>query len=172
MNIIEEPTLVRSNEGTSVNLAGVDMQFPVMSHHTDSTVAVAEWTIPPGLLGAPPHKHDNEDEIFYVLSGEVTVLQGDEITVAGEGSYVILRRGVFHTFWNAGDVPTRLQVILSPGFLEGYFQEVSRLIRPDAPPDMEAIGRIADDYGLHFDFAALPQLLAEHDLWTPVTPPR
>ena len=42
-------------------------------------MAVVEHTLAPGTLGAPLHRHANEDEISYVLEGELTAKQGEEV---------------------------------------------------------------------------------------------
>ncbi|WP_144505642.1 quercetin 2,3-dioxygenase [Bacillus mycoides] len=48
--------------------------------------------------GPPTHIHENEDESFYVLDGEMTVFVGDKTLSAKTGDYVFLPRGIPHTF--------------------------------------------------------------------------
>ncbi|MCB9064437.1 MAG: cupin domain-containing protein [Chitinophagales bacterium] len=42
------------------------------------------------------HKHDDEDELFYVLSGKLVIELRDKNMVIEEGEYVIIPRGVEH----------------------------------------------------------------------------
>lgn len=171
MNNADTPIIVQAHEGRRVNLAGVEMQYKIHANQTDSAVAVGEWTVPPGVLGAPPHKHDAEDEFFYVLEGELSVMQDDQVMIARQGETVILPRGRFHTFWNAGTAPVRALVVLAPGQLEAYFYSVSSFVRPDAPPDLAQVAEIAKQYGLTFDFERMPHIIQTYGLQNSVAPP-
>ncbi|MFO7968201.1 MAG: cupin domain-containing protein [Archaeoglobaceae archaeon] len=42
------------------------------------------------------HKHHEEDELFYVLSGELTIRTVDEDITLSEGEMVVIPRGVEH----------------------------------------------------------------------------
>jgi mannose-6-phosphate isomerase-like protein (cupin superfamily) len=42
------------------------------------------------------HKHDTEDELFFVVKGEITVRLRDGDVRLGEGEFVIIPRGVEH----------------------------------------------------------------------------
>ena len=67
---------------------------------------------------APPvHLHHNEDEAFYILEGEVTVLVGDERIDLGAGDYCFAPRGVPHA-WIVRSERARMLVTLSPAGLE------------------------------------------------------
>lgn len=134
----------------------------VLSESTAGAAAVIEHALPPGAIAAPLHRHTREDEISYVLEGEITVQQGDTITTAGHGAYVVKARGIFHTFWNAGSTPARLIEIVAPGGFERYFAELERLIPPDGPPDTDEIAALAGRYGLEFDMNSLTDLVERH----------
>ena len=42
------------------------------------------------------HKHDTEDEMFFVVKGEITIRLRDGDVRLGEGEFVIIPRGVEH----------------------------------------------------------------------------
>jgi len=42
------------------------------------------------------HKHDNEDELFLVLAGELTIEYEDHEVVLGEGDCHVVPKGVMH----------------------------------------------------------------------------
>ena len=42
------------------------------------------------------HKHDEEDEMFFVVKGEITIRLRDGDVRLGEGEFVIIPRGVEH----------------------------------------------------------------------------
>ena len=50
------------------------------------------------------HVHDDEDDSFFILQGELTFLFGDESQTAGPGTFVFVPPGVRHGFRNDSDV--------------------------------------------------------------------
>jgi quercetin dioxygenase-like cupin family protein len=63
----------------------------------DGSLSVVEFAAARGF-GPPLHRHDDEDELFIVLSGELAFHAGDDVTLAGEGSIAHLPHGIPHTF--------------------------------------------------------------------------
>lgn len=151
-------TYVEPGTGETLHIGNFGVIYKVLSETTTGSVAVIEHTLLPKKLGAAPHKHQYEDEISYILEGQIAVMQGDEVTVAVPGSYVVKPRGIFHTFWNPGTETARLLEIIAPGGFEKYFKELAPLIPVNAPPDIEAILALAQRYGLEFDLSRLPEI--------------
>lgn len=164
MTQVEANLIVKEQEGDRVQMGDVEMRFKARYGSTPSQAAVHEWTLRPRRLAAPPHRHEREDEFLYVIEGQVTVEQDGERSSAGPGTLVVLPRGRFHTFWNEGDRPARLLVVIAPGQLEGYFEEASAMIGTDKAPDMEGLAGLAGRYGLTLQFERLPELMQEHGL--------
>jgi uncharacterized cupin superfamily protein len=98
------------------------------------------------VLGAhrliPPHAHRSEDEISYVLEGEVGFRVGDQTTLATPGTVVYKPRGVSHTFWNASDRGVRLLEIIVPAGMEASFR---------VTPDPGDAGAPARESNVHSD---------------------
>jgi len=44
----------------------------------------------------PWHTHDNEDELFWVLEGELDILERDETATLHAGEFCIVSRGIEH----------------------------------------------------------------------------
>jgi mannose-6-phosphate isomerase-like protein (cupin superfamily) len=60
------------------------------------------------------HVHDQEDDAFYILAGEMTfTLAGDQV-VAGPGTFVLVPPGVEHGFRNDGAVEVRMLNVHAP----------------------------------------------------------
>ena len=65
------------------------------------------------------HTHQEEDDAFYIVEGEMTFLFGDEAAPAPPGTFVLVPPGVEHGFRNEGTQPVRMLNIHAPaGFDE------------------------------------------------------
>lgn len=121
---------------------------------TDGRLTVVEFEIPSGW-SVPPHRHREEDELFYVLDGEVTFwCDGGEATFT-RGGMAWLPRMKPHTFTVTGSTPARLfNFHTGPLFgqlLNEIGQPAAELRLPDAPseePDPQAIARVFDRAGI------------------------
>jgi mannose-6-phosphate isomerase-like protein (cupin superfamily) len=60
------------------------------------------------------HVHDEEDDAFYILEGELTFIFGGEEASAPPGTFVLVPPGVEHGFRNGGAVPVRMLNIHAP----------------------------------------------------------
>jgi len=115
------------------------------------TPAVIELTVPPG--GSPPrHVHEQLDDSFLLLDGEVVVRCGDETIVARPGAYVVLPHGVEHTFRVTSRVPARLLLIHADDSFLQFIEEIGtptddlRLPTP-SPVDPDAVARASAAHG-------------------------
>jgi len=127
------PMLVAPGEGTTVMLFGVRFSYKVVSADSGGNLAVLEVEIPAKTL-VKPHNHSREDEFSLVLSGTVGARIGDRVLEAGPGAYLIKPRGTPHAMWNAASVPAKVAEILSPGGLEGYFEELAPILAQHRTP--------------------------------------
>lgn len=60
------------------------------------------------------HVHDEEDDSFYILEGEMTfVIEGEDVA-APPGTFVLIPPGVEHAFRNDGDISVRMLNIHAP----------------------------------------------------------
>jgi mannose-6-phosphate isomerase-like protein (cupin superfamily) len=65
--------------------------------------------------GADPHVHGDQDQIFFVVSGTLTVTDGDGNTVRLTGDQALfIAAGVSHATVNDGDQIARYLVITFP----------------------------------------------------------
>ena len=121
----------------SIFFRALGTTYKVLSKSVGGSAAIVEHTLEPRSLGAPMHKHTYEDEISYVVEGELSAIQNGEVQTAGPGQYIVKPRGVFHTFWNAGDKRIRFVEIITPGKFESYFAEMAPLLSADQPPQQK-----------------------------------
>ena len=90
-------------------------------------------------FAAPLHSHQNEDEFFLVLSGEVRLQHGDEIVEGVPGSFLYTPKGIGHSFHVDSD-DARVLLFFGPAGVEGFFREVATPARSfSLPPDDEPV---------------------------------
>jgi quercetin dioxygenase-like cupin family protein len=112
-------------------------------------VFLGEHVIPPGYV-VPLHVHTAEDELFYGLEGELTLLapDGEHRLLPGETAH--LPAGSRHGFRNNTEATVRILVVARPG-LQGVemFRHLDRAGRAASadltPPEIIAI---CDQYGV------------------------
>ncbi len=156
--------VVLPNDGKSVRLGGVGVVFKLSGADTGGSFALVEHPMEPGTLGAPPHRHQHEDEYSYVLEGEVTVLVGDRVTEARPGTLIAKPRGVMHTFWNASNEPARVLEIIAPAGFEQYFAELGELVAAGVTADDPRRMGLARKYHIEYDRSRIAQLMSTYHL--------
>lgn len=76
---------------------------------------LVQWTAEVGSHWiAPLHVHREDDEAWYVLRGTLGFRLGDEEFDATAGSAVLARKGIPHTYRNAGDVEAEYLLLMPP----------------------------------------------------------
>jgi mannose-6-phosphate isomerase-like protein (cupin superfamily) len=101
-------------EGKQLDVAGLN-QITVLIDRSEtelSEVALNSWW--PGLDG-PPHKHEQKEQIFFIVSGQGSVKIGDEVFPAKPGDLFYVPANVIHQTINRGETP--LDYILFNAFL-------------------------------------------------------
>lgn len=153
----DAPRLLRQGEGDVLGspLACTD-RFMIEGNDAGGRFALVEHTIAPGALAAPVHIHSNEDEFTYVLSGTFAAVLGEREIEAAPGDLVFKPRGQWHTFWNPGEIPTRVLEIISPAGLEEFFRLVDA---PEAEQEAEKIAELAGRIGCDVDQQATAALV-------------
>lgn len=127
-------------------------------------ISIVEHTFDPGIL-IPPHRHTHEDEISYVISGEIGFRSDGREVSLGAGGYIVKPRGELHSMWNAGTEPARMIEIITPAGFEKYFIELAeRTAAAGRRPDPSVTAPIAERFGLTFDFTEVPDIVARHGL--------
>jgi len=156
------PRVLAAGDGRIVaSIGSVSNRFMIDGGEAGGRFALVQHLFEPSALAAPMHRHHDEDEYTYVLSGRIgAVLGGDEV-VAGPGDLIFKPRGQWHTFWNAGDEPAAVLEIISPAGLEELFRSFEH---STAPPDPQALAARAAQYGCDLDFDATFPIVERHGL--------
>jgi mannose-6-phosphate isomerase-like protein (cupin superfamily) len=104
---------------------GGTVRLKVEGVHSNGQMVLYEFTMPSRTAGPPMHIHEQWDEAFYVLDGEVSFDIASEVHLVPAGGCVFVAGRTPHTFWNASNRPATNLVVLTPSGLESYFDEVS-----------------------------------------------
>ncbi|MBX2967614.1 MAG: cupin domain-containing protein [Cyclobacteriaceae bacterium] len=108
--------------------------------------------------GSPPwHVHQNEDESFYVIEGELTISVGDKTYKAKKGDYILAPKNIPHTYTVDGSGFARVLLMCSPAGFEEAVRAMSEPATSLVPPnpegaeiDFEIISEVANKYGVKF----------------------
>ena len=142
-----DPKIVKSQEGYKLNVIGDNQTIKLTGKDTNGQFTLIEQNNDPGV-GIPPHVHEDEDEVFQVLSGEVEMIIGDKTTTLLAGDLIFCPRGIPHSWRVVGEVKARAMLSIFPAGLEAMFEELAQL--PPGPPDLEKVGEICGKYNLRF----------------------
>jgi quercetin dioxygenase-like cupin family protein len=109
------------------------------------------------LFGTPPHIHTREDEVYYVLDGQVNFQLGSptgpQNIAATPGTFAFLPKGRPHAWQNTGTTLANILVFPFPAGFEGFIIDQNQPVIdrsapiPASPPTPE-IFDIAQEYGL------------------------
>ena len=142
------PIVVGPGEGESVdNPAGGGLIYKARSQQTGGALTAWESTAAPGQ-GPPVHVHVHEDEIMYVLEGQVRFRVGEAEHMASAGSFVFIPRGLPHAWQSADDDHARILFMFTPGSpgMERFFERAAEL--PDKTRLAAAFDEFASDAGM------------------------
>jgi quercetin dioxygenase-like cupin family protein len=137
--------------GPALNVLGVPHIYKAMANDTGHQFSVWESIVPPGA-GTPAHTHTREDEVFYVLGGEVQFeVEGaaDPLRL-GAGGFLFAPRNRRHAYRNTGTVAAHLLVFAIPGTgLDRMFAAFDAAGKRTAHmPALDTIAAIAEQYGV------------------------
>lgn len=90
----------------------------------------------------PNHTHTREDEIWYVLEGELTFRINDQLITAGPGSTVFGPRNTMHAY-RISKAPVRYLLMLTPAGIDRLFLEVDSIGKKFPRGSSEFIKRVA-----------------------------
>ena len=137
----------------SVCLSGID---------TGGAYCLLEVSLAPGI-GVPRHTHTREDEVYFVLAGELEVTVGENIFVLRSGDTLLAPRDMPHQLRNSGNTTNQYLLVFSPSGFEEFIMATA-LPAPDnavAPTEpqlqvgdpsavVQNVHKLAADFGILF----------------------
>ena len=115
---------------------------------TGRQFSLTEMLYPAGAV-VPQHVHHREDELFYVLEGEITIQVCEHSYVGGAGATILAPRDVPHGFTVTSSQPVRYLILYTPAGFEGFIMQSSQPALqatlpppPQSPPTQEQIEQL------------------------------
>lgn len=131
----------------SVCLSGVD---------TGGAYCLLEVCLAPKMR-VPRHTHTREDEVYFVLAGELEVTVGEQTFVLRPGDTLLAPRDIPHELRNSGNATNHYLLVFSPSGFEEFIMATAvpapdGAVAPTAPPAVavENVLKLATDYGILF----------------------
>ena len=123
---------------------------------TGGAYCLLEVGLAPGMM-VPRHTHTREDEAYYVLSGELEVVVGDEVFILRAGDTLMAPRDIPHRLRNSGNAENHYLIMFSPSGFEGFLKATAvpapdNAVAPTKPPAVAVrnVQELATDYGILF----------------------
>ena len=141
-----------SGQGRALWHLGALLTFKALGEETGGQYWALEG-LADSNMAVPLHSHSHEDEIWYVLDGEIVFTVGDTKLAAGPGTFAYIPRNTPHTFQVVSGT-ARWFGIGTPAGLDRWFFETGEPAQaltlpppPDGPPNVEAIVASLRVYG-------------------------
>lgn len=95
-------------------------------------------SVDPRGSATPLHLHRNEEESFFVIEGELSLLVDGEWTELAAGDYALVPRGVPHAYVVRSEL-ARMLVTFSPAGFEQAFLDLGVAVADSPEPPVETV---------------------------------
>ena len=131
----------------SVCLSGTD---------TGGAYCLLEVSLAPGMA-VPRHTHTREDEVYFILAGELEVTLAERTFVLRPGDTLLAPRDIPHKLRNSGNSTNHYLLVFSPSGFEELIMATAvpapdNAVAPTEPPAIAVrnVHELAADYGILF----------------------
>ena len=112
--------------------------------HVTQDSASLHATMPPGTF-VPTHTHRGQDEMLFLVEGELEFDLDGKVFTAGAGTQVTLPREVPHAFYNKSDKNAVVLVTVSPP--RQFFELMDAI---DGVPEPVEVARLGGQHNVPF----------------------
>lgn len=123
---------LRREAGRRYALGTMTGVFKADGDETRDTYSISEWWLAPRSAGPGPHRHEANDDLFYVIEGAMSFRVGEQRLVAGPGDFLRIPAGVMHDFWNDSDARAGVFNLYIPGGFERDMPAIEQWFRDQA----------------------------------------
>lgn len=123
---------------------------------TGGAYCLLEVSLAPGM-GVPRHMHTREDEVYFILAGELEVTVGEKTFVLRPGDTLLAPRDIPHELRNSGNTTNHYLLVFSPSGFEEFMMATAvpapdNAVAPTEPPAVAVrnVHELAARYGIVF----------------------
>lgn len=120
-----QPLILPPGGGRQYPMGRLTSIFKADGDETGSLYSISEWWLDPNTDGPGAHSHE-EDDVFYVLEGTMSILVDGRWVDAERGSFVLIPGGVVHDFQNRSAARAGVLNISAPGAFEEHMPEIAQ----------------------------------------------
>lgn len=92
------PIVLQGGQGRALWHFGALMNFKALTEETSGQYWAVEGLADKNMA-VPLHVHTREDEVWFVIEGEIAFVLGDETILGSAGAFVYIPRNTPHTFY-------------------------------------------------------------------------
>ena len=126
------PVVLSPGEGRSYGMGRIRAVFKADGSETQAGYSISEWWLEPNTKGPGAHSHE-EDDVFYIIEGTMSVLVGDKWLEAPKGSFVLVPAGITHDFENRSSTRAGLLNFSYPGNFEQHMPSIVEWFQAHPP---------------------------------------
>lgn len=119
-------------EGRAYAMGPLRAVFKADGRETNAGYSISEWWLEPHTHGPGAHSHD-EDDVFYVIEGTLSVLVAERWVDAPKGSFVLVPAGVTHDFENRSSARAGVLNFSYPGDFEQHMPGIVEWFQANPP---------------------------------------
>jgi quercetin dioxygenase-like cupin family protein len=138
--------LIRNNEGQRVQVLGDHVTIKVASNESPNGQAIVSVEVPPGS-GTPCVTHAKEEEVYYLIEGELLMHTPTEKHLLQPGDMVHLPPLTPHGYRNPGERPARFLAWTVGGPMDRFFVTMAERVH-QLPKDLEAMQAVLAEFGV------------------------
>ena len=139
--------VIRRAEGTPLQVLGDQVTLKVTSDHSPHGLAIVTVDVAPDGSGTPCVTHAKEEEVYFVLEGELLMHTPDERHVLEAGDMVHLPQLMPHGCCNPTSRPTRFLAWTVGRPMDRFFVDVAPSVH-ELPRDVDALRAAMQRHGV------------------------
>lgn len=128
------PVVLQPGAGRAYPMGRISSVFKADCDETASRYSISEWSLEPNTKGPGAHSHE-DDDVFYVLEGTMSILVDGRWIDAERGAFVLIPGGMTHDFENRSRTRATVLNFSAPGGFEEHMPSIAEWFAEHPPGD-------------------------------------
>lgn len=125
---------LEAGQARSYPMGRISALFKADDAETNGLYSISEWWLEANTKGPGAHQHD-EDDVFFVIEGTMSILLGQKWIDASRGAFVLIPGGTVHDFENRSAQRAGVLNFSVPGKFEGEMPGIAEWFVKNPPGD-------------------------------------